>query len=624
MQLSALTSALGRFVSELQRRKVIRVAAGYAVVGWIVLQVALALQTALKLPDSFSTGVVSLLIIGFPVVLVLAWLFEFAPEGIKRTAAGGEGALVEPKTTDLILAGMLALVLVVALAQALAPREVAPAATTNTARTEEPKVAIPAPGDKSIAVLPFANLSPDKKDEYFADGLTEEILHLLAKSGDLKVISRTSSFAFKSKNTPMPEIAKQLGVRHVVEGSVRASDRELRITAQLIDVSTDTHLWSETYERTIEDVFALQDEIARDIAGALKVEVTLASSAKSPTPNIEAYRLYLQARALHARRGKGDLQQGVELYKRAIALDPNFADAHAALATNYAAMANQLGGPAHALRSLARQSAEAALKLNPRVGRVHAALGVLARQALNWEAAKESYEVAIAEDPSDSIALSSLSTMLTMLGEFERANQVREQAMRLDPLYGHILAPGRLAYAIVTRDDRTATTLATKLLTTNDERRVFAFATLIFIERERGAVTEAERVLREFAKALSTKDPIVDSMARALRSRSAFGEVASAARELAAKDARFEPEGVFAVIGDHDRFFDALEARMARQDTASFSRWTPWIWRFATAGRDASFRFKKFARLAGMVDYWKKNGWPDRCRAKGEDDFECS
>ena len=172
-----------------------------------------------------------------------------------------------------------------ALVQLLTSSPTAPTAATptTTAEATPAKPEPPALGDKSIAVLPFANLSPDKENEYFADGLTEELLNLLAKFGDLKVISRTSSFAFKGTNTPLPEIAKQLGVRHILEGSVRAEGDDLRVTAQLIDVSTDTHLWSETYERKIEHVFTLQDEIARDIAGALKVEVTLAAGGRTPT-----------------------------------------------------------------------------------------------------------------------------------------------------------------------------------------------------------------------------------------------------------------------------------------------------------------------------------------------------
>ena len=229
MQLSAINAALGRFLAELQRRKVLRMAATYLVGAWIVLQVAVALQTAMSLSASFSAAILALLVIGFPVALVVSWFFEITPEGVRRTApASGDLAPFKPQTTDLVLAGVLGLVIVFAVVQAVIPRDgtATSAATTTTAEAPKPKPEPPSLGDKSIAVLPFANLSPDKDDEYFANGLTEELLNLLAKIGDLKVISRTSSFAFKGKDTPLPEIAKQLGVRHIVEGSVRSRGRK--------------------------------------------------------------------------------------------------------------------------------------------------------------------------------------------------------------------------------------------------------------------------------------------------------------------------------------------------------------------------------------------------------------
>ena len=197
-----------RFFSELQRRKVLRIASAYVVAGWIILQVSLALQTAMNMPAWFSTVIVSLLIIGLPLALVASWFLEITPEGIRRTVALGDGALIKPQTTDFILVGMLALVLVVALVQAVMPRESAPAATPTA---EAPKPEPPALGDKSIAVLPFANLSPDKDDAFFADGLTEEVVNVLAQVHGIRVTSRTSSSAFQGKETPNPAHLKGFG-----------------------------------------------------------------------------------------------------------------------------------------------------------------------------------------------------------------------------------------------------------------------------------------------------------------------------------------------------------------------------------------------------------------------------
>jgi TolB-like protein/Tfp pilus assembly protein PilF len=627
MQLSALTASLGRFLAELQRRKVLRIAAAYVVGAWIVLQVALALQTAMSLSGQFSAAILALLVIGFFVTLVLAWFYEITPEGVKRTApATGDTPLVKPQTTDIALAGALTLVVIVALVQLLTPSPTAPpaAAPATTAETTPAKPEPPTLGDKSIAVLPFANLSPDKENEYFADGLTEELLNLLAKIGDLKVISRTSSFAFKGKNTPLPEIAKQLGVRHILAGSVRTEGDALRIAAQLIDVSTDTHLWSETYERTLKDVFALQEEIARDIAGALRVEVTLAGGGEAPTTDIEAYRLFLKARSLYLRRSEGDLEGAVEFFKRAIDLDPKFAEAHAGLASTYTAITLWQNQASKEMRALAKRSAATALDFKPHLARALGARCALARQDLEWDGAVENCEKAIANDPSDTVARGSLAATLDMLGEFRRAKQIRDEAGQLDPIYEHLLAAPKLANAFAAGDDRTAAVLATKLLKAKRDFALLAAAMLVVVAREGEPTTDAQRAYRDVIARLSYTGPLVEPVARALASRSAFGDAAAAAREQTTKDAAFEPESVFAMVGDYDRFFEAVKARIAHQDTARLVVWTPFAWRFAISGDAASGRFKEFATSAGMVDYWKKHGWPDRCRPKGEDDFECS
>ena len=429
-----LMERLQHFVSELQRRKVARVAAGYIVAAWIILQVAVALQTAMSLAAAFSAAILALLVIGFPVAVVVSWFFDFTPEGIRRTVSSGDGSLIKPQTPDIILAAMLALVLIVALVQAVMPREGAPAVT---AATEAPKPKpLPATlGDKSIAVLPFANLSPDKADEYFADGLTEELLNLLAKIGDLKVISRTSSFAFKGKEIPLPEIAKQLGVRHILEGSVRTSGDQLRVTAQLIDVSTDTHLWSETYERKIDSIFSLQDEIARAIAAALKVEVTLSGGEhNAPTRNLQAYRLYLEGRILFSQRGAPAARpQIAKVFKNALALDPLFAEAHAALAATYYTQSTFIPAQAAEMAALARASAQTAHKLKPTLGLPYAVLGALDRDEFKWELSIANAERSVALDPSDSTARVWLGIDRLALGQIEASAETFEAARHVDP-----------------------------------------------------------------------------------------------------------------------------------------------------------------------------------------------
>ena len=287
-------------------------------------------------------------------------------------------------------------------------------------------------------------------------------------------------------------------------------------------------------------------------------------------------------------------------------------------------MAAAAGGPFPDLRGLARQSADAALALDPNIARAHGALGTLARQELKWESALNGYAKALSLDPANSVTLVSLATALSMIGEFAQAKPLRDKAGRLDPIYNFLLPGLKLGDALALRDDQSVRTLASKLQQAPGDVRVFAVATLILLARERGNVEEAERAYRDLMKGIGVSGPLVESVARALKSRSAFGEAARVLQEEVSKNPTFEPDGLFAIIGDHDRFFNALEARVARSDTARFLRFMPFAWRFSSAGGDANRKFRSFARNAGLFDYWKKHGWPDRCRAKGEDDFECS
>jgi TolB-like protein len=634
MQLSALTSSLGRFLGELQRRKVLRIAAAYLVAAWIILQVALALQTTMSLAASFSSSVLALLVIGFPIVVGLSWFFEFTPEGIKRTVASSEGATFKPQTTDFVLAGALALVFSLGVAQFFWPRDTVPAAQTTAAVAPAADAGQPPRlGDKSIAVLPFANLSPAKENEYFADGLTEELLNLLAKIGDLKVISRTSSFAFKGKSTPLPEIARQLGVRHILEGSVRAEGEELRITAQLIDVATDTHLWSETYERKIESLFALQDEIARAISSALKVEVTLAGTNKPPTASIQAYRSYLEALSLFRTREFSAFDRVIELMQTAIKLDKDFAEAHALLSAAYGSKAAAYGsrfdvspGDAAIWAGLARKSALTALKLKPTLGAAHAALGRIDRRELRWEEAVANGRKAVELDPGNSDARLWLGGTLAILGHIAEGVRLIEEAANSDPLSE--IGPAWLMYTeAIQGNDAAATKIALKL-----QHSSFAvpsgFANYYLAARayDAGNADEAARHYQAMLYPASLRDrPFVEAIAKALRSPLARDAALRAIQAEAAANPMFDPGAAYALLRANDALIERVNTVLDSPQriafvTGSFS----WIWapRHKELHRHPSI--KALFRKMGLVDYWKKHGWPDRCRAKGEDDFECS
>ena len=629
MQLSALTASLGRFLAELQRRKVLRLAAAYAVGAWIVLQVAVALQTAMSLSASFSAAILALLVIGFFVVAVLAWFYEITPEGVKRTApATGDAPLVKPQTTDLILAGALTLVVIVALVQLLTPSPTAPPATApaTTAEATPAKPEPPALGDKSIAVLPFANLSPDKENEYFADGLTEELLNLLTKIGDLKVISRTSSFAFKGKNTSLPEIAKQLGVRHILEGSVRVAGDSLRVTAQLIDVSTDTHVWSNTYERKVEEIFAVQDEIARTIAEALKIEVTLASRAKDPpTRNLRAYRLYLEGLDLYRNRAGPTGPQVIDRFKAAVQLDDKFAEAHAALAISYYSTVggSVLNAIAKPKVDLARAEALRAIELKRNLALPYSVLGSLDRKSFAWESAMQNAEKAVAADANDTLSRYYLGILQGTLGYISKASDTFAEVQRHDPLFDRVVM-----YTAVTElaqgNDQSAAALAERMTKSSTYPiSTVGHILLAAVARNQGDAASAVRHMKAMLPAKLKDRPFVTAVERAIRAPETRPRAVQALKDEAAKNPSLDLFPALVFVRAMDEVFEILFAELDAGETWRFDSY-----RQVSVWGDQQFltdpRFKDVVKRMGLVDYWKKHGWPDRCRPKGEDDFECS
>ena len=312
-------------IAELKRRNVVRVGVAYLVVGWVLTQVAGTLEAALTLPDWFDTVVVAFLALGFPLALFLSWAYEMTPEGVKKTEEVDASTSITHNTgrklNYVIMAGLVAALGYIAFDKYMTVGEV--------------EIVEVAAIDKSIAVLPFADLSPNGDQEYFSDGLTEEILNSLARLPELKVTARTSSFSFKGQNIPIPEIAAILGVAHIVEGSVRRAGDQLRITAQLIRAEDGFHLWSETYDRSVEDIFAVQEDVAENIARAMNIILDDESRAKMftlGTRNVEAYEAFLKGDAIsediHEGGSTETLWDAFELFTRAIEADPNFSNAY--------------------------------------------------------------------------------------------------------------------------------------------------------------------------------------------------------------------------------------------------------------------------------------------------------
>lgn len=467
--------------AELQRRNVFRVGAAYLVVAWLLVEISDTTFPRLGLPEWTVTFVIALLLLGLPVALFLAWAYELTPEGVKPTRDVQLHESITRVTGRKLDLSIIAVLLVALGWFAWDKFGVGPQA---------PPPAAAGQAEASIAVLPFTDMSAAGDQEYFGDGLAEEILNLLAGVRELKVSGRTSSFSFKGKDVPIPEIGRALGVAHILEGSVRKSGDRVRITAQLVKAEDGFHLWSETFDRQMEDIFAIQDEIADAIANAL--QLTLVGRVAG-AGNLDAYQLYLQARPLIYTRNAQNLREARRLIDRALELDPDYPPALAASGELWQLLSddpNSYGDiPEVEARAKARKDLERALLLNPDVADTHAALGLLFMNLGDHAAADGHLARALAINPSltnanhwyvlnlsrsgrardavvagkrfaelDPLFLTNLSVLVfyqTTVGEVEAAEQLAQRLQRSYPEYSRAAAmlaqvhavQGRLAMA---------------------------------------------------------------------------------------------------------------------------------------------------------------------------------
>ncbi|RLA41367.1 MAG: hypothetical protein DRR06_16065 [Gammaproteobacteria bacterium] len=373
---------------ELKRRNVLRVAAAYVVTAWLLIQVAETIFPLFGFDDTPARTVVIVLAIGFIPALIFAWAFEMTSEGLKKESDVNRSQSTAPHTGKK-LDRMIMVVLVLALGYfafdkfVLDPmRETAKdelvAGQVEEARQQgRTEALVESYGDKTIAVLPFVNMSDDASNEYFSDGVSEELLNLLAKIPELRVISRSSAFSFKGKDIDIPTIAEQLSVAHILEGSVRKAGNQVRITAQLIEARSDTHLWSETYDRTLDDIFAVQDDLAAEIVAQLKVKL-LGKAPTSRETNPAAYALFLQARYVSHKGTPQAWQQAIVLYQQALELDSDYSAAWANIATLYGLERFVARRPLPEIFSQARDAARRALEIDPDNASALAILGQIA------------------------------------------------------------------------------------------------------------------------------------------------------------------------------------------------------------------------------------------------------
>ena len=427
--------------NELKRRNVFKVAAAYIIVGWLIMQVGDTLGPALLLPGWINSALAFFLILGFPLALFFAWAFEMTPEGIKKEKEVDRSESITHVTSQKL---NYTIMILMALALGyfafdkfvLAPEKgsasLAPDAVAQAGQAEPGQI-IQTP-DHSIAVLPFVNMSSDSEQEYFSDGLSEELLNLLAKVPGLQVAARTSSFSFKGQNLEIPDIGCRLGVSNVLEGSVRKSGNQVRITAQLIQADNGFHLWSETFDRELDNIFQIQDEIAAAVVDSLKVTL-LGEAPKSRETDPEAFRLYLEGQFFGYQRDPASLRRAIELFQKTVEIDPGYAPAWAELAYTYQWYTGSGNMPIAEGAAQWKKAVDMALAADPEYGWAHFVNGVsLLNYEFKPEEAAQAYLRAYELDPGNAMIVSVRSFVAAIKGDYREALDFALAAVALDPV----------------------------------------------------------------------------------------------------------------------------------------------------------------------------------------------
>jgi len=424
--------------AELKRRNIFRVAIAYLIAGWLVLQVSELVLEAIEAPAWVLKVFLLIFGVGLPVVLLFSWAYEITPEGIKREKDVDRSESVTRETGRKL--NQVTIAMIVALAAFIVLDRTYFASTGPGLSESDPTAG--ATVEKSIAVLAFDDLSPDGDQEYFADGLSEELLNVLAQIPDLQVAGRTSSFAFKGQTTDLREIGEILNVAHILEGSVRKSGNRIRVTAQLINAADGFHLFSESYDRDLTDVFAVQDEIAAAISGALRTEIIGAQTQQAKETSIEAYDLYLVARQKLYDRDKEEMEEALTLLDQAIEIDSEYAPALAQKALALILLSDGVGSygeiPEEEAAVAARALVDRALELDDGLAEAHAisALVMESEQSATWEEMIEIFEFALRLNPNSDNTRLWLARVYGFAGRDAEARALNESIIERDPLFG--------------------------------------------------------------------------------------------------------------------------------------------------------------------------------------------
>jgi TolB-like protein/tetratricopeptide (TPR) repeat protein len=607
------------FWGELKRRNVVKVGIAYAIAAWLIIHPVDIIFPTLHLPEWTTTFVTALFIIAFPFVLIFAWIYEITPEGLKHTKEvplSKSIALLTGKGINYIITGLL----VVAVAYIIFDKFYLDRRAIKTEQV--PAVSDIEKAKKTLAVLPFEDLSSESDQRYFVDGLSEEILNSLAQIPDLTVIARTSSFSFKGTNKTIQEIANVLGVDNILEGSVRKAGNALRITAQLVKAVDGSHLWSKTYDRELKDIFAIQEDIATSVTDELKMTLGIGKSFKplGGTDNMEAYELYMIAKGQHndlfskASFNDKEWNHVVELIDSVIALDPGYVLAWALKAKIHIFIS--VFGPsslAAAEQDAGLKAALRAVELEPDLADAYASLGIvrIARGELIEGGLAYRKALELTTEPLSGKEYS-IATFYLSVGNFKRANELLEEMRQNDPLNKEVHSAYLLSFGFLGDIQQAEKEYEHGRALFGDQ---WSFGNLYITGLRLG---EGDVVSRN---TIVFSDPIFDVVRQYLDSREdglkKLRRYYTNEDNLSSVDL-YEISWCAAYFDDPEFAMDVLKKSVSIDATGLFVVWGPVMQETRQLPR-----FKKFIKEIGLVDYWNKFGWPDLCRPVGDGDFVC-
>jgi TolB-like protein len=602
------------FFNELKRRNVFRVGIAYLIGSWLLAQIAELLLDTFNAPEWTMQFILVVLMIGFPIAIFLAWAFELTPDGIKRDADVNPAQSIRKETGNKLDRSII-VILVIALAYFVWESRFssdieAPSIAENEVPAKPETLAVAVKNtEKSVAVLPFVNMSSDKEQEYFSDGITEEIINALVKIPGLSVPARTSVFGFKGHQGDVRQIGEQLGVAHVLEGSIRSQGNQVRITAQLIKVDDGFHLWSETFDRELENIFVVQEEIATAIATVLIGELGLSvATVPNQTRNMEAYDIYLQGRALLRKRD----ESAAEVLKKATLVDPEFAPAWAALA-----IAHQVDY----MHDEAMQAAETALQIDP--DNVHAldAMASALRAKFRWVEAESYYDQALAIDPLSPELLEDYAEFLNYVGRTEEALNVTSRGFAIDPnlvplTMAHmesLLNNGKLdeALALV---DRVSSEYP-------DHRWLWQAILSIYLAQD--GYVPGDDLISKLAVPENMLDSIKALFAdpadeRAIEQLKSIYSVEQIENFGVHGRSPYQARQLLVWAGESDYVLEVDIASLQLVDWAEEWMWTP-----VFKDMRKNPRFAEFLSKTNVVAYWDATRWPDWCKRLDDGGIEC-